>query len=75
MVTTVLQVVNNSVNRFRTLREVFRDAFFLVPLSGPKSGIRPSLVKPSLVHSWSNILGWRAGLWCEKTQACNIFPL
>ena len=30
----------------------------MAPLSDLKSGIRPSLVKPSLVHTWSNVLSW-----------------
>ena len=39
---------------------VFRisDAFLLAPWTDPKSGMRLSLVKPSLIHTWSNVLSW-----------------
>ena len=36
----------------------YPDAFLLAPWSDPKSGIRPSLGKPSLVHTWSNVWSW-----------------
>ena len=61
MVTTVQRAVNNSVNRVRDPSGCrIPMPFCLAPWSDPKSGIRSSLVKPSLVHTWTNILS------CQK---------
>ena len=40
------------------LRAPYSNALYLASWSDPKSGIRPFLVKPSLVHTWSNVLSW-----------------
>ena len=36
----------------------YSDAFLLAPWTDPKSGMRLSLVKPSLIHTLSNVLSW-----------------